>query len=188
MTGPKKFCTFRLSRCSASRYGKRKMYCLLSDTHFNHAMLVEKGYRPAGFENRFWRDLQNARSFILIHLGDVSIGLDRETHERFIRESPAKQNILIRGNHDGRSAHWYLERGWDHVSDGMILYRFGLKILFTHRPVEVPDWIDVNVHGHLHSGVHRGPEWDDGKHVHISCEELGYQPIPLHQALEKLKK
>jgi hypothetical protein len=47
----------------------------------------------------------------------------------------------------------------------------------------VDPW-DLNIHGHLHLGVHHGDVIADGRHILISVEHLQYQPIPLRTVLE----
>jgi calcineurin-like phosphoesterase family protein len=61
---------------------------------------------------------------------------------------------------------------------------FGKRVVFTHEPLDRVDPWDVNIHGHLHRGVHRGDVISDGRHILISVEHLQYQPIPLHTVIE----
>lgn len=162
------------------------MIYLLADTHFNHAFLVDEGLRLAEFDREMWRGLEQMPvDAWLIHLGDASIGDDDAVHRRINEVCPAFRRVLVRGNHDQRSPGWYLERGWSHVTDGMVLWRFGLRILFTHEPVPLPGWIDLNIHGHLHAGVHRGPACKDGKRLLVSCEQDGYMPRSLRFFMKK---
>ena len=165
------------------------MIYLIADTHFNHQFLVDNGLRLGDYDRRLWRALKGMpESAWLIHLGDVSIGHDDEIHRELNRVCPAGHRVLVRGNHDSRGMGWFLERGWSHVTDGMIMHRYGLEILFTHEPCrDLPAWIDVNIHGHLHAGVHRGNVLEDGRHVLISCETTGYVTVPLKQAIRDVR-
>jgi len=163
-----------------------KMYWLISDTHFGHTTLVERGWRPADFERKLEANLVRSVTApdTLIHLGDVAItaaGIDRW---REITRRLECRKLLIRGNHDKKSLTYYAEAGWDCVSDGVILDIFGKRAVLTHEPLDRVDPWDINIHGHLHLGVHRGDVMADGKHILISMEHLQYRPIPLRTVIE----
>lgn len=159
------------------------MIYLLADPHFYHQNLVEWGIRKSGYEEQLWAGLKSmSPNSMLVCLGDVTLSDDVYIHSRLNEECPAQQRVLIIGNHDSRSIWWYLRHGWSHATYGMLLERFGLKILFTHRPVDLPDWIDWNIHGHYHR-YHKPSDQDDGKHIVVSCETQGYQPLSLKSLL-----
>lgn len=159
------------------------MIYVLADPHFYHKNLVEWDIRKLGYEESLWSGLQEMPSnSMLVCLGDVCLRDDDYIHSRLNKGCPAQHRVLILGNHDSRSIWWYLRRGWSHVAYGMIIERFGLKILLTHRPVELPEWIDWNIHGHYHR-YQKPPTEDDGKHIVVSCEILGYKPVTLKSLL-----
>src|SRR5678816_577452 len=134
-----------------SKLKGRQMW-FTTDTHFGHQMLIDKGYRPADFQDRIiqnWHE-QVAPIDMVIHLGDVAFTkID-------ISAFPGHK-ILVRGNHDGQSANWYLDHGWDFVCDSFTIKKFNRRWYFTHEPVyhQPGDEWDVNVHGHLHDNDHR---------------------------------
>ena len=89
---------------------------VISDTHFSHEMLVEREYRPPDFEQKLWRNIHAMvkPGDLFIHLGDVCIGNDAYNNEKLTTLSMGT-NILVRGNHDGKSNNFYREHGWDFV-------------------------------------------------------------------------
>ncbi len=164
---------------------------LITDTHFNHAKVIEYCDRPLDFEERI---LKNCLDMIkeddtLIHLGDICIGNDKESHAKYIE--PIKgTKILVRGNHDKRSDNWYLNHGWDFVCDSFTGTYFGKKVLFSHTPQIDKGDFDLNIHGHLHNKLYR-IQYDGGemnmefarrltdKHKLLSIEYADYKPFLL---------
>lgn len=148
--------------------------------------MVTTGLRPGGFEDLIWPNLEFLKKGnSIIHLGDVALGHEDSVNRRFCGLIPTPK-ILIRGNHDTRSPSWYIARGWDAVMDGMIMERFGKTILFTHAPkLELPSWVDVNIHGHCHKTL---PEGVNHRHILISYELDGYRPQTLKSLLKRLDK
>ena len=56
----------------------------------------------------------------LVLIGDVCIGKDAEIHKRYI--VPLKcRKVLVLGNHDRKSIHWYLTHGRDEVHRILLL-------------------------------------------------------------------
>jgi calcineurin-like phosphoesterase family protein len=151
---------------------------IITDTHLGHASLVEDKFRPAGFEDKILRGLENCfrgrsdwtenlstADDTLIHLGDVCFG-DDEKWNKLITGWHGKK-WLVRGNHDKKSDTYYLEHGWDWVGESMVLTAFGKKILFSHMPQPIQSTAvfpgkdgsmhmanvsyDLNIHGHFHT-------------------------------------
>ena len=149
---------------------------VIADTHFGHEMLVEKGYRPEGFSGLIaqnWHRLV-AQEDLVIHLGDLAIP-DKDLATQAVILGLPGQKILVMGNHDNRSATWYMKRGFALACDA---FELG-GVLFTHEPrAIVPSYIRYNVHGHLHAGTHR-EGGEDPKHRLVSMEELNYMPVQL---------
>jgi calcineurin-like phosphoesterase family protein len=131
-------------------------YMLTTDTHFNHDLIREYCGRPIGFEDKIisgWKDLCPDKH-ILIHLGDICIGKETEVHEKYIMPLEVKK-ILVRGNHDKKSASWYMEHGWDWVCESMTILRGGKKVFLSHMPMVWDGYWDINIHGHFHNANHR---------------------------------
>jgi calcineurin-like phosphoesterase family protein len=148
---------------------------LITDTHFNHSMLVEHGFRPADFQEQIicnWKKLVMAEDTVY-HLGDVILGRNAELAS-ILSGLPGKK-ILIRGNHDRESDGWYERAGFSFVAQAVLVG----GVYLTHAPqVTLPDGAVINVHGHLHAGTHRtGPSQDWCKL--LSLEDDGYKPVEL---------
>jgi calcineurin-like phosphoesterase family protein len=162
-----------------------KVY-LTTDTHFFHKKMHEYQARPIGFEEKILKGLkQIPRPAILIHLGDLCIGRDKEALKLFHSATHQLNTILVRGNHDKKSIQYYLE-GFDAVVDTMTLNIFGKKILFSHEPQPDGDY-DLNIHGHCHSPT-RTLEFKPTMHEKqklITLELTHYQPVSLESFLSK---
>lgn len=154
---------------------------LTTDTHFNHAKLVEFG-RPRDFADRTLRALHAScgTGDTLIHLGDLAIGKDAEAIEKLREAVHGRPIILIRGNHDNKSTTWYLRHGIAIVCDEMTMRVNGRTVLLTHMPQPRRSGVDINIHGHTHGNAHREHEsagiYEDGYHVEIALENNAYQP------------
>lgn len=148
---------------------------LITDTHFNHQMLVDKGYRPADFNEQI---IDNWQRLVLpvdtvFHLGDVI--LSRQSELKGILEQLPGRKVLIRGNHDRESDGWYERAGFAFVCQAVL---FG-GVYLTHAPqVTLPDGALINVHGHLHAGTHR--TGGEAEHCKLLALEVdGYAPVEL---------
>ena len=166
-------------------------YWLISDTHFNHEKLTEWGGRSGDWQKKIWEGISKIPvGDTLIHLGDICIGDDEKIHEQLTQNSHCI-NILIRGNHDKKSAQWYSEHGWDFVCDGLEFVFHGHFLHLTHRPARPQGNNTWNIHGHTHGNLHRSEEYTDfyskEYHIDISPEIVGYAPITLESIVKKLK-
>lgn len=171
-------------------------YWLISDTHFNHTKLEQWGDRTGDWQYQLHKGIAGIPAGdTLIHLGDICIGADAEIHETIVelcRREDGKdvQKILVRGNHDTKSASWYLDHGWDFVMDGMHLDYMGHMLLLTHRPMHPDMWrFTRNIHGHTHGNNHRSEEYHEWYtpdfHIDISPEIVGYKPLRLDTLIKK---
>jgi calcineurin-like phosphoesterase family protein len=164
-------------------------YWLITDTHFDHKMLVRKGYRPEGFEDKIDRGIARIpENSTLVHLGDICIGDDELLHDMYIKRHKHIKKILVRGNHDKKSPTWYIRNGWDFVCDGFTLHAFAKTIQFSHRPVPLSGLFDINIHGHFHASEHevqrrKEPEVaaivTPDRHLLLAMEHTDYQPVKL---------
>lgn len=162
-------------------------YWLISDTHFNHSKLEEWGDRSGNWQERMKRGMMNIpEEDTLIHLGDICIGNDTEVHAFF--QLLKCKKILVRGNHDKKSAQWYSEHGWDFVCDGLELIFEGHYLHLTHRPARPQGNTTWNIHGHTHGNMHRSEEYlefySSEYHIDISPELKGYMPLNLSALLK----
>lgn len=168
-------------------------YWITSDTHFGHDKLIEICGRPKNFSELVLKRNIKTVQFddILIHLGDVCIGKDGYWNRRFTQTITCKK-WLVKGNHDKRSDTWYIEHGWDFVSDRIYLKKFGKEIMFTHIPIDI-NGFDLNIHGHFHNLDHRyfeRKEWArrSDKHILISLEYNNFMPLNLKNIISVYDK
>ncbi len=160
-------------------------YWVIADTHFGHGKLVEKGFRPNGFEEIIFRKLKVVdKGDVLIHLGDFCWRNDEHWLELF--QGVRGKKWLVRGNHDKKSNFYYLEHGFDFVVDEIGMDIFGKRILFTHAPTNIYGY-DLNIHGHLHD--FSGKRMEESKNVltnkHILVKmDHEYKPVTLKTILK----
>ena len=83
---------------------------LTTDTHFNHANMVKYCGRPVDFDSKIWMGFMSkiGAEDCLIHLGDFTMGHYDENMAHLTAIVPGKK-VLIIGNHDRKSAKWYME-------------------------------------------------------------------------------
>lgn len=150
---------------------------VIPDTHFNHAMLVEKGYRPADYQEQIIKNWQRlvVSYDTVIHLGDVIFARAGTLGE--IMAILPGHKVLVRGNHDRESDGWYMRAGFAYVAQGILVG----GVWLTHAPqATLPDGAILNVHGHLHAGTHRSATVADHCKL-LALEEVGYTPIDLQE-------
>jgi len=179
---------------------------VITDTHFFHKGIVRRDVRPPDHNERTAEALSKlGPDDILIHLGDFAFAKYSEAAE-IMNRCPARSKILLLGNHDNQSYPYYTRHGFTAAMETMTLQHGGKNILFSHRPVrkdlgysdwnrpegeglDLPDGIDLNIHGHLHLRNHRDEEsaWQDEKDERwflLSHEAVGYRPVLLDDILE----
>jgi len=157
---------------------------LITDTHFFHDLMVEECGRPVDCEKIIMRNLKHmiASQDLLIHLGDV-IFYKYPLLKGMLDSVPCRK-ILTMGNHDHKSKGWYMRAGFDWAVDTFTLG----NTIFSHRPMEIlPSGVEFNVHGHMHTNMHRkGEGWYDPKvHRLLSLENADYKPVKLCMFLPK---
>lgn len=162
-------------------------YYVISDTHFNHDDIVGYCERPADHEKRIMHNLMAvaAPSHCLIHLGDFALGMEAKWSVELNKHWVGRK-ILIMGNHDSKSASWYMEHGWDFVCDSFRLKYAGKIIHFSHKPESWDGVWEINVHGHLHNLGHRNKDFKELKKWHrlYAPELMGYRPIELSKFIQ----
>lgn len=170
-----------------------KKIWLITDTHFGHDKMIEYCGRPKGHTELIGKNLLNTLKFedTLIHLGDICVGRDEMHHANWIQKLPCKK-ILCRGNHDRKSNNWYLEHGWDFVCHSFSDRYFGKIVLFSHLPTQYNNDYDINIHGHLHTDVHRSHEAGllaikHEKQKLLAVEKTDYKPVLLEKFINDNK-
>lgn len=167
---------------------------IVSDTHFNHDNIVRYCGRPVDHTEimvKNWHKLVRPDDTVL-HLGDIFMGRTSAS-ANILRNLPGNK-FFIRGNHDKKGLHWYMDVGFVHaggVEDNgtrilnAVLFREpqGKRVLFTHYPdLQYLDKWDINVHGHIHNNGHAvGVPIRDYRNM--SVEVVGYRPHRLRDIL-----
>lgn len=149
------------------------MLWVITDTHFNHHAMLESCHRPENFEDLIcenWEKMVGPMDRVL-HLGDCAW---RPEGMKRLLSLPGKK-FLIRGNHDDKSDDRYMDMGWDGVFESVIIKRYGVRVLFSHKP-RFGHKADINIHGHFHD-LHR--EDFSRLYLPLSLESMGYRPIAL---------
>jgi calcineurin-like phosphoesterase family protein len=164
---------------------------LTSDTHFGHEKIKRLG-RPDNFEELIRANLKAKVKpcDLLIHLGDVTLGGNgqNKADNMWFKENLGCKTVLVLGNHDNKTIHWYQENGWDFVCESFHRQVNGQEVLFSHIPqIYNTERYDVNVHGHLHANRHRGSsddfEFRGRTFKLVSLEFSNYQPIDLEKLI-----
>lgn len=160
------------------------MIWFTSDTHFDHANIIEFCGRPfANVEemNETMVAKWNARvkpEDEVYHLGDFAMG--PATNIGKFRERLNGEIILIRGNHD-RSEARMLSFGFKAALPEAYFPGGALHLLLTHRParesMDRPPF-DVNLHGHVHEKWARRD-----KHVNVGVDVRDFEPKTLEELL-----
>lgn len=144
-----------------------------SDTHFNHANIINLSKRPFKDVNHMnevmvnnWNEVVKPEDTI-IHLGDFAMG-PKVQHASFL-ERLNGYLILVRGNHD-QSHEKMMEMGWDEVMITHTTVIDGLKVYMAHVPVgndpysqrfykteftPAPPEYDIWLCGHVHNAFKR---------------------------------
>jgi calcineurin-like phosphoesterase family protein len=158
-----------------------------TDTHFGHKALADTfEARPLDFEDRIIRNWQRMirPEDLVVHLGDVVVG--KAFDWKTTISSLTGRKILVIGNHDKKTAIWYMKNGFDFCCSQFSWAMYGLTIILSHFPLANGSF-DLNIHGHLHGGRHR--EFDvDQRHHLLSLEETGYQPRLLESIVKEWRK
>lgn len=163
---------------------------LIADTHFGHEKIKQLG-RPDDFEAQIKKNLKAKvkPTDLLIHLGDISLGNNQKEDSQWFKQELGCSTVLVLGNHDNKSIHWYQENGWDFVCESFYRQVNGVDVIFSHIPQQYDATrYEVNVHGHLHANRHRGSSDDFDFHGRtyklISMEFNHYQPVNLENLID----
>jgi calcineurin-like phosphoesterase family protein len=170
---------------------------IITDFHLGNRQFSEEGLRPADFSERLIKNLGRCpltRDSVLLNLGDVCMDDDSDWN-RLLTGCVSGRKWLVLGNHDRKSASWYLSQGWDWVGESFSLTAFGRKILFSHKPEPLPPGYGLNIHGHFHNFSlekikAEEPELFrlmDPQHFLVAMENLNYQPVRLERVIQMVR-
>lgn len=156
---------------------------LITDTHFNHARMLELCGRPVNFNELIienWRRVVGSDDLVF-HLGDVIF--NRAGELKSIMAGLPGTKIMVKGNHDHAPSRWYMRRGF-----AFCCYGFEFRgCYFTHKPAKaLPEGCKVNIHGHLHNSRHHDGEFAPQPwHRLLAIENEGYSPVLLDSFLAR---
>ncbi|RAV08334.1 metallophosphoesterase [Paenibacillus contaminans] len=157
---------------------------MISDHHFGHKNIIDFESRPFGDVGEMTESMIDKWNAVVgkedsvFHLGDFSFLNMEKTSAIMARLNGYK--TLIMGNHDrGRSKRWWLEAGFDEVSEHPIVY--GGFFFLSHEPMYMNKHMPyVNIHGHIH-----GQKYEGNQYVNVSVEHWDYTPV-LFEDIKKL--
>jgi len=161
---------------------------VIADTHFGHRGIIDYENRPfasaADMDCRLvenWNRAVDAGDSVLM-LGDFALASDARIRE--LLGTLHGRKTLIMGNHDqSRPPAWWQEAGFELACPYPIVYD-GM-LLLSHEPLYVnANMPYVNLFGH----VHGNPAYKNvsGQHMCVSCERIGYTPVPLERVKEMI--
>lgn len=152
----------------------------IADTHFGHKRILAYTHRPfltieamdAALIEAWNRTVKD--DDWVFHLGDFGLA-----PRAVLRETVSclkGRKLLMVGNHDRPTSSWWERAGFVRVYRHPVAYG---PWVFSHRPLALLPPGCINVHGHLHEGVHReAPPADPGAlRCCVSVEQIGYAPM-----------
>ena len=157
---------------------------ITSDTHFNHANIINYCARPFKDVEEMNATLISkwnnsvGKEDIVWHLGDFAMGGAKEVE--VLRAQLNGKIYLIRGNHDTKPNDWYRERGFDRVYDKPIVV--DKDVILSHEPIDVNYGHMMNFYGHVHNSTEYPTITGSGACVCI--ERWEYLPLQF----DRLKK
>ncbi|MCY9589187.1 phosphoesterase [Paenibacillus chitinolyticus] len=152
----------------------------ISDHHFGHKLIIDFESRPFADADEMtdvmiqkWNAAVGSEDKVF-HLGDFSF-LNQERTQEIVRKLNGYK-FLVLGNHDrGRSRSWWLDAGFDEVSEYPVLYKD--FFLLSHEPVYMNKHMPyVNVHGHIH-----GQKYEGKNYFNVCVEHWDYIPLTFEQ-------
>lgn len=168
-----------------------KIY-FISDTHFNHKMLIEgkkRSFKTVEDMNNFIIKNWNKTILdedIIYHLGDVALN-KKVDYENNILPELKGQKIFIQGNHDPQNIS---------TTQNIIIKYQGILIELVHRPEDATKHTKIVLHGHIHKSGIRSmkPKGDyikeyifkdlEGRfYYNCNLEYHKYKPKPLSEIL-----
>lgn len=161
---------------------------IIGDTHFYHSNIAVYCNRPPNWSKLIFNGWNSTvqKEDLIIHLGDVALGGWDCLKELLSFLNGRK--ILVMGNHDHKSCHWYMQNGFEFACKSVVYH----NILFTHQPTAIPSTVNYNVYAHFHNSPIEKHEYDlqnilTRKHYLYVLEEQNYRPVKLTN-IKKLKK
>ena len=161
-----------------------------ADLHFCHKKILgfcpERGYTSLfGTDGmhvdyiRRWNQVVDEDDTVFI-LGDFALGSASEM--KAIVHCLKGKKVLIRGNHDHKSDHWYLAAGFTAVTNSMLTCIGGETVSLSHYPLRLNWWEQLKQLftepkrlKHLNKMMPRHGGWHLHGHVHSRYTQRGRQ-------------
>lgn len=165
---------------------------IIPDTHFYHTNIAKYCDRPIGWQDKIIKQWNYCIKLddLVIHLGDVMLCNNKQYKAEFKKliTSLNGNKILVRGNHDKETLHWYMNNGFIFACNF-----FGYQdILFSHKPMELISGYGYNVHGHFHNADKE--RWEkpllkirSDRHLLLILENNEYKPFSIQKIINILK-
>ena len=169
---------------------------IISDTHFNHQMLVREDKRNfKSIDDMNELIIQNwnkkvSDEDLIYHLGDVALNR-KVDYEKTILPRLKGQKIFIQGNHDVKNIS---------ITQSIIIKYFGILIEMVHKAMDTTKKTKIVLHGHVHkTGYQDMPFKGDYINDHIfkdlegryfyncNLEYHKYKPKPLSEIIGEIK-
>jgi len=149
---------------------------IIADSHFNHQDIIDKyEFRPIDYARQICRKIKNnvPTESTLIHLWDVIFKKPYEL-KWYLASMWNMTKILVKGNHDNKSNHFYHSMWFNLVVDEI---KIG-NIVFTHIPKTKLLKNEINCHWHLHRNSHTIDEFTNtpDNYILYSAEKENYMP------------
>jgi calcineurin-like phosphoesterase family protein len=153
--------------------------------------------RPEDYQKRILENLKKkvTADDIVIHLGDISSGVNEQEFIReMIKASHTKKWILVRGDRDKGSDHWYLNNGFTLVVTELAIKTTGGLVLLTHKPyygsnTRKSEFLK-NVHGHTCGTARKNAplmvDHDLTWHLEFDFSKANFEPAALGTIIQKL--
>jgi len=159
---------------------------VIADTHFFHDNIIDYCKRPFKDSTQMnktlitnWNSTVQKEDLVIV-LGDIAFSRSAPQLAEILKSLNGTK-VLVRGNHDKRSRHWYLTNGFVFVCDS---FTFN-DIIFTHKPVSLDILVKftLNIHGHIHEKTMK-----DRRYVNVGAEQVKYTPILLQKVIDNATK
>lgn len=163
---------------------------ITSDQHFHHANilnftdsegnLIRPGFDDVHDMNEYmitrWNEAVDPGDKVY-NIGDIVMKGAAWAFEDIIPHLNG-EIVLIKGNHDKAKLHVYAKYFKDVRSEIHMKTFKGNMVIFTHRPILLPDlgpslpYYVFNVHGHIHQN-----EIEDKRYYNVCVEKHDYRPV-----------
>ena len=145
-----------------------------------HEMAKVKNVYLMKFHNQILIDAWNSvvgPEDVVFFLGDFCLTRNKELIKGWVSQLNGRKRLIM-GNHDVRKTEFYMECGFESVSQYPVLYNN--HIFLSHQPLphEIVPKGYINFFGHVHGNIEFN--WERG--VCVSVEQLpNFTPIPIDQ-------